>query len=230
MVLLAALVILASAGKLDVPAPPAKVLTVPHQGPASEELARLLDRRGSLKAGPERERVDAEIRTKFEKTLGVMITDMSGMTELTKREGTIGILGVIREMQRLCVPVVEEHGGRWIKMEADDLFVVHASPKKLYAIARGLQVVVKKRNETATDAMKIAVGLGFGPVLDIGGEDIWGDAVNTASKLGEDTAEGGEIMITEDFYRALVADGEPAPECVALDASRGVRFAARSCK
>jgi len=36
----------------------------------------------------------------------------------------------------------------------------------------------------------------FGRVLKIGDEDVYGHEVNLASKLGEDIARGGEILVT----------------------------------
>ena len=39
-------------------------------------------------------------------------------------------------------------------------------------------------------------GIGFGNILNIGDEDLFGNEVNLASKLGEDVAERGEILLT----------------------------------
>jgi class 3 adenylate cyclase len=50
----------------------------------------------------------------------------------------------------------------------------------------------------------LCVGLGYGHVLRIGDADVWGKEVNAASKLGEDTAKGGEILVTEAVRTALV--------------------------
>ena len=45
--------------------------------------------------------------------------------------------------------------------------------------------------------IRVAIGIDHGDVLLIGGPDYFGDTVNTASKLGEDQARPGEILITE---------------------------------
>jgi adenylate cyclase len=38
--------------------------------------------------------------------------------------------------------------------------------------------------------------IGYGRILNIGDEDIFGDEVNLASKLGEDIASKGEILLS----------------------------------
>lgn len=113
--------------------------------------------------------------------------------------------------------------------EADDLFVVHDSAKALFAIAHGLLAAAKKHNGAVTgDPLYICIGLGFGPMLFLGGE-IWGDAVNVASKLGEDTAASEEILISEEFHAALLAEGVK-PQCSLIPAShRKAKFPYYSC-
>ena len=211
------------------------MMPLAHQSESVAAFTQMLDRRLEVARAPsnvaEVEKIDAAVRARFEKPMGVMITDMSGMTELTKSRGIIGILALIREMQHVTVPVLNKHGATWVKMEADDLFVTHTSAKGLYVSAREMLDAVKKHNEDAKDeSLKMGIGLGFGKVLDLG-DDIWGDAVNTASKLGEDTAEPGQILVTEEFRAALLAEGEPAPECALVDvAARKAKFAYYSCR
>lgn len=214
------------------PTPRDPMMPLAHQSESVAAFTQMLDRRLEAAADPAGvEKIDAAVRARFEKPMGVMITDMSGMTELTKSRGIIGILALIREMQHITVPVVNKHGATWVKMEADDLFVTHTSAKGLYAAGREMLDVVKKHNaDTKDDSLKMGMGLGFGKVLDLG-DDIWGDAVNTASKLGEDTAEPGEILITADFHAALLAEGEKAPECKLVEgAARKAKFAYYSCR
>lgn len=54
----------------------------------------------------------------------------------------------------------------------------------------------------AQERIAVCVGLGYGPVLRVGG-DVWGAEVNAASKLGEDLAQGGEILVTAGLRAAL---------------------------
>ena len=43
----------------------------------------------------------------------------------------------------------------------------------------------------------LCVGIGFGRILRIGDSDVFGQEVNAASKLGEDTAKADEILVTK---------------------------------
>src|SRR5436190_1650277 len=42
----------------------------------------------------------------------------------------------------------------------------------------------------------LCLGIGFGRVLRLGDTDVYGQEVNAASKLGEDTARPDEILVT----------------------------------
>lgn len=185
---------------------------------ADKEFEGLLDRRIDAATPAEVEKIDAEIRARYERRVAVMITDMSGMTGLTRTSGILEILALIRRMQRLADPILRHHGGTLVKTEADDLFVIHESAKSIFTIAKELLEAANRHNkESGGNSLKIAVGLSFGPVIVLDGE-VWGDAVNVASKLGEDTAAGGEILISEEFLAALRAEGvEPA--CSLIPAS-----------
>ena len=44
------------------------------------------------------------------------------------------------------------------------------------------------------------IGLGYGEVFAIGPDRAMGDEMNRTSKLGEDTAVGGETLVTDGFY------------------------------
>ncbi len=53
--------------------------------------------------------------------------------------------------------------------------------------------------------MLLCIGLGYGRVLHIGDQDVFGQEVNAASKLGEDTAKANEILVT-DAVRAAAGE------------------------
>ena len=47
----------------------------------------------------------------------------------------------------------------------------------------------------------VGIGLGFGPLLMVGDHDAYGNEMNLASKLGEDLAQAGDILLTEAAYQ-----------------------------
>ena len=56
-------------------------------------------------------------------------------------------------------------------------------------------------NKTHPD-IQISVGIGWGPTLVLE-RDMWGAEFNLASKLGEDLAGAGEVLLTSSAHRAL---------------------------
>ena len=75
----------------------------------------------------------------------------------------------------------------------------------------------------------LAIGLGYGPTLVVE-HDVWGDSVNTASKLGEDVGEAGEILVTQDFLAQL--DKDQSARCKSVDTfkARGSKYPFYSCR
>jgi len=53
------------------------------------------------------------------------------------------------------------------------------------------------KDKTPEEQILLCVGLGYGKVLRIGDQDVFGSEVNAASKLGEDTAKAWEILVTD---------------------------------
>ncbi len=62
-----------------------------------------------------------------------------------------------------------------------------------------MQKTLREFNRARTPETEIllCVGIGYGEMLRIGDLDVFGREVNAASKLGEDTAKSGEILITK---------------------------------
>ncbi|MEA2477649.1 MAG: hypothetical protein QOF16_738 [Actinomycetota bacterium] len=175
-------------------------------------LTRLLD---ELSEHPEQE---SEIRTRIKKVFSqnraIFILDMSGFTRTTQRAGIISFLLMIHQMQRLCLPVIEKHGGILVNTFADNLTclfddvrpAVEAS-KELTTNLLAANVVLPQEKE-----LYVSIGIGWGPVLNVANEAIYGTQVNLASKLGEDIAELGEILLTEEAFARIKEDGIPSEE------------------
>jgi class 3 adenylate cyclase len=148
---------------------------------------------------PERQ---PEIIQSIEDTFGqqkaVLVLDMSGFSRTTQQYGIISFLLMIHQMQLICRPSIEQLGGIVIKTDADNLFnqfenvgeAVEASREIINRLKTVNMVLPKDRH------LYVAFGIGFGKILNIANEDLFGDEVNLASKLGEDIAGKGEILLT----------------------------------
>lgn len=169
---------------------------------ASEDrLERLIEER--LKAGADKEKIDARIWDLFGENWAVMFTDLSGFSRNVAKFGIIHFLQVIYESQRILVPSIEEFDGILLKMEGDSMMVIFRSAKKAIECAIDMQKRNKEYNKTrsAEEQILLCVGIGYGKVLRIGDQDVYGTEVNAASKLGEDISNAWEILVTESAMR-----------------------------
>jgi class 3 adenylate cyclase len=169
--------------------------------PASEErLGKLIEER--LRPGADKDRIDRRIWDLFGEEWCVMFTDLSGFSRNVVRFGIIHFLQTIFESELFLVPVIESHDGMLLKSEGDSFLVIFRNPEKGIRAAIEMQQTLAKVNldRAAEEQILLCVGIGFGRVLRIGDSDVFGAQVNAASKLGEDTARTGEILVTGAVY------------------------------
>jgi adenylate cyclase len=154
---------------------------------------------------PERaKKIDQTIKKRFEKTVAVMVLDMSGFSRLVQRYGIIHYLAMIRRMRRVVAPAVQRNGGVVIKFEADNCFAVFAKPDNALKASQEINHDLGVANLATPDEsdVHVCIGLGYGPVL-LACDDMYGNELNLAAKLGEDVAEKGEILFTEAVKKGM---------------------------
>jgi class 3 adenylate cyclase len=176
-----------------------------HASGSQERLDRLIQER--LAPGADKARIDQRIWDLFGEDWCVMFTDLSGFSRRVEEFGIIHFLQIIHEAERLLIPVIEDHEGILLKLLGDSFLVIFRNPQKALKCALGLQqlLAVYNLDRLPEEQVLLCVGLGFGRVLRIGDSDVFGAEVNAASKLGEDIARGGEILVTGAF-RAQCGD------------------------
>ena len=165
---------------------------------ASEDrLEKLIKLR--LEPGADKEMIDRRIWDLFGEEWCVMFTDLSGFSRHVAKFGIIHFLQTIFESQRLLIPIIENHDGILLKIEGDSMMVIFRNAHKGVQASIAMQKALKNYNLDKTDEEKVllCIGLGYGKVLRIGDSDVFGEEVNTASKLGEDTANAWEIIVTQ---------------------------------
>ncbi len=174
-----------------------------HGGPRATHFFNLLDSYLASTSPLDKAATETEIWKEFGSTCAPMILDMSGFSRVTRHLGILYYLGLVRRMQRVTFPLVQQYNGQVVKYEADNLFstfpCVKAALDCAIAIQRECREVINQSKEVKQDLNKelhVSVGISFGSVLLLAGEDFYGDAVNVASKLGEDIAEKDEILIS----------------------------------
>ena len=153
---------------------------------------------------PERaKQIDQKIVRQFEKTVAIMVLDMSGFSRLVQRHGIIHYLAMIRRMRRVVAPAVARHRGLIVKFEADNCFAVFPTADDAVAASLAIQHDIYVANLATPDESDIfvCIGLGYGLTL-LACDDLYGNEMNLAAKLGEDVAERGEILMTDATKRA----------------------------
>ncbi len=166
-------------------------------------LERLLD---EIIQQPERRAEIAQnIDTVFGQDKVVLVLDMSGFSRTTQRHGIVAFLLMIHEMRLIAKPSLQTHGGLLVKAEADNLFCLFDTVDAAVGASREIRDRLNVANMLLPEdhRLYVSVGIGYGRILNIGDEDLFGDEVNLASKLGEDMAQQGEILLTANARAAL---------------------------
>jgi class 3 adenylate cyclase len=170
-------------------------------------LMKLLDELGEH---PERiEAVTANIEEMFQQERCVLVLDMSGFTRATQQGSIISFLLSINQMQRLVTPVVEDLGGLVVRAEHDNLTCLFDDVEKAIEASREITGRLQSANVILPSDKELyaSIGIGWGPILNVENEAIYGNEVNLASKLGEDIASLGEVLLTPAAYEQISGRG-----------------------
>ena len=156
----------------------------------------------------ERHQIEESLWGNFGAEFAVFVLDMSGFSLLTRKYGIVHYLSMVRRMQLTTEPIVKSFGGFMIKYEADNCFAVFPDPLSAVNAAIAMQHAFTAANLLTSDDLDIHIscGIDFGKILMIGREDCFGDPVNRASKIGEDLAAAGEILITKEAMEMIPAE------------------------
>jgi len=175
------------------------------EGSASERFWDLIDAR--QRPGADVAALDARIWELFGQTRAIVFTDLSGFSRQVAEYGILHFLQTIREQQKLLLPVVRDHHGTVVKIEADSLMILFDDAASALRGAIAMQRVCQSASVARSPVEKIllCVGIGYGRVLRIDDADVYGQEVNAASKLGEDTSRAHEILVTDALRQAAGA-------------------------
>jgi adenylate cyclase len=146
-----------------------------------------------------RDELEARIDEDFTAERAVLVLDMSGFSRTTQARGIVEFLLMIRQLRLIAEPLVWKHRGTIVKSEADNLFCLFGAVADALAAGREIIAGLNAANLALPEGRElyVSIGIGYGRVLLIGEEDLMGNEVNLASKLGEDVAGYGEILLTE---------------------------------
>ena len=129
----------------------------------------------------------------------IMFTDMVGYTSLSETDEAMA-LGLLEEHRQLVRPIFARHSGKEVKTLGDGFLVEFPSVLDAVRSAVEVQETLRNRNLSAPKDRKIQlrVAVHLGDVEHRDG-DVYGDAVNVASRVHE-LAEPGGICVTGQVF------------------------------
>ena len=155
-----------------------------------------------------RDAIEQQLWDQFGTKRAVFILDMSGFSVIVARHGVVHYLSMVRRMQLTAKPLIESYGGTVVKFEADNCFATFPEPLNAIQASIALNQSFAAANlvTQASSDIHISCGIDYGAILMIDDRDMFGHAVNRASKLGEDIANAGQILVTKEARDLVSAD------------------------
>lgn len=157
-----------------------------------------------------------EIWAAYGQRVAVLVLDSTGFSRVTEQHGILHFLSRLVVLRDIVKPVLQANNCVKTKFEADNAFAVFEHPDDAIRAARNVhrQIEAERLMLTADEAFTVCIGIGYGDLLYSETlEGYFGDEMNLASKLGEDTADGGETLLSQSAYSTatddLVTDFEP---------------------
>ncbi|MFN6538128.1 MAG: adenylate/guanylate cyclase domain-containing protein [Nostoc sp. EkiNYC01] len=145
----------------------------------------------------------------------VLFADIVGFTELSSRTSPAELVDLLNTIFCLFDQLAERHGVEKIKTIGDAYMAVAGLPNQsnnhaiaIANMALDMQNAVAQFNEENNQSFRIRIGISTGPVVAgvIGlkkfAYDLWGDTVNTASRMESHGIAGG-IQVCEASYQLL---------------------------
>lgn len=130
-----------------------------------------------------------------------MVTDMVGYAALTQIDEARA-LRLLETHRRLLRPIILGYGGIEIKTLGDGFLIEFGSALEAAQCAIEIQKVLRDHNQTSRgEEIAIRIGVHIGDVIHREG-DVYGDAVNIASRI-EPLAEPGGICVSEQVFAQL---------------------------
>ncbi len=145
----------------------------------------------------------------------ILFADIAGFTERASDTAPCDLVAFLDELYTEFDLLVDRHGLEKVKTSGDSYMVVSGVPdarpdhlQALAALALDLSTAVAKMRDPTGRPVPMRIGIAAGPVVAgvVGSRrffyDVWGDAVNVASRM-ESTDQEGRIQVPDAVYQRL---------------------------
>jgi class 3 adenylate cyclase len=140
------------------------------------------------------------------KLVAIVFTDIVGFTEITSSDEGEAIR-LLQWQRNTFQPMVEEHGGEWLKELGDGLLLSFPSSQDAVRCAIRIQEATREKPD-----LQIRIGIHQGDIIQEG-PDILGDGVNIASRIQQIAPRGG-IALSDKVQQDI--SGYPEFEVISL--------------
>ena len=137
--------------------------------------------------------------------VAVMFADVSGSTKLYETLGDEDANRIIGKVLDVMAKITEMYQGFVIKTIGDEIMCRFSSANDCVRAAKDIQEEISAGIQGETIPIQIKVGLHFGPAILMEDGDVFGDAVNVASRMAS-IAKGSQIITTHETIQLLDAD------------------------
>jgi class 3 adenylate cyclase len=167
--------------------------------PLVNTRARLEDLLNEMIESPEKRReIQQTLEETFTQQRAIMVLDMSGFSRTTQMDGVVPFLLMIHQMKLVVRPALATFRGVLVKEEADNLFCLFENIADAVGASREItdRLAVVNLLLPERKRLYVSIGIGYGKLLNVENQDVFGDEMNIASKLGEDVAGMGQVLLT----------------------------------
>jgi class 3 adenylate cyclase len=153
----------------------------------------------------------------------ILFADIVDFTPLSDRLAPAEVVGVLDHLFTHFDELAERHGAEKIKTIGDAYMVAAGVPtprpdhaRAMALLALDMRETMRSRDAVGHLGLELRIGINSGPVVAgvIGRKrflyDLWGDAVNTASRM-ESHGTPGQIQVTQATYELLKDEFELEP-------------------
>lgn len=147
--------------------------------------------------------------------MAIMFADIVGFSALSASDSEEA-LKLVKAEQDVLKPIVEDHGGTWLRQVGDGLLLTFPSASDSVRCAVAIQSAASQ-----VKGLVLRIGLHEGEVVEHEG-DIYGDAVNIAARIEPFAAPGG-VALSDKIQREIASFPEFSVTFIDQPNLKGIR-------